>query len=54
MTDPLLVGGEYLAPGGRFQTRGAAAAVDVPSFADDELLSKRLWRISGQLTRIAW
>lgn len=54
VTDPDLVGGEYIAPGGRFQTRGAPAAVEVPSFADDDLLSKRLWRISGQLTRIPW
>ncbi|MFD1713719.1 SDR family NAD(P)-dependent oxidoreductase [Amnibacterium flavum] len=54
VTDPDLLGGEYLAPSGRFQTRGAPEPISVPSFADDALLSARLWRISGQLTRIAW
>lgn len=54
VTRPDLVGGELIAPGNRFQTAGSPRAVARPDFADDELLGARLWRMSGQLTRIAW
>jgi NAD(P)-dependent dehydrogenase (short-subunit alcohol dehydrogenase family) len=54
VTSPELRGGELVAPTGRLPTIGPAGIVPVPSFADSDLLSKRLWRISGQLTRIPW
>ncbi len=49
-----LSGGELIAPGNRMQTAGAPRSVARPEVAEDELLGARLWRISGQLTRIPW
>lgn len=49
-----LRGGEMIAPGNRLQTSGRPALVPRPEIADDDLLGARLWRISGQLTRITW
>lgn len=54
VTSPDLEGGETIAPGGPFQTSGRAGVVATPAIAGDELLGARLWRVSGQLTRIPW
>ncbi|BDI22892.1 short-chain dehydrogenase [Herbiconiux sp. L3-i23] len=54
VTSPDLVGGELVAPTGPMQTSGSPGVVPTPSIVDDELLGARLWRISGQLTRIPW
>lgn len=54
VTSPDLVGGELVAPTARLHTAGASGVVPMPSFAANTLLGDRLWRISGQLTRIAW
>jgi len=54
VTDEALTGGELLGPDGRAQTRGAAAIVSTARIRDEEALATRLWRFSGQLTRVPW
>lgn len=54
VTDPALIGGEYVFPSGPLHLSGSPEASPLPPLARDELLGTRLWRISGQLTRIPW
>jgi NAD(P)-dependent dehydrogenase (short-subunit alcohol dehydrogenase family) len=52
--DPTLTGGELIAPGGRTHTAGRAAVVPPIPIRDEEAAATRLWRLSGQLTRVPW
>ncbi|WP_158437687.1 SDR family NAD(P)-dependent oxidoreductase [Naasia lichenicola] len=54
VTDPSLRGGEFLGPGNLLQTAGGAKIVGPPPLRDELEVSGRLWRLSGQLTRIPW
>ena len=54
VTDRALDGGELIGPDGLAQTRGAAAIVSAARIRDEEALATRLWRFSGQLTRVPW
>ncbi|WP_297411251.1 SDR family NAD(P)-dependent oxidoreductase [Naasia sp.] len=52
--DPGLSGGELVAPTGRLRTAGAPGVVPPFPVRNEELLAARLWRFSGQLTRVPW
>jgi len=54
VTDATLSGGEFVGPGNLLQTAGAAKVVGPPPLRDEHDVSGRLWRLSGQLTRIPW
>jgi NAD(P)-dependent dehydrogenase (short-subunit alcohol dehydrogenase family) len=54
VTDPAISGGQYVFPSGPLHLSGAPEVEALPPLAHDELLGTRLWRISGQLTRIPW
>jgi NAD(P)-dependent dehydrogenase (short-subunit alcohol dehydrogenase family) len=52
--DPTLTGGELVAPGGPTQTAGPPAVVAAPRIRNEDVAATRLWRLSGQLTRVPW
>lgn len=54
VTDPALTGGEFVGPGNLLQTAGPAKIVAPPPLRREPEVSARLWRLSGQLTRIPW
>ena len=51
-TDPDLLGGEYVAPGGFFGMGGAPMAVQPGKVAHDEAAASRLWTVSEELTDV--
>lgn len=53
-TDPTLTGGEFVGPATGLGLRGAPKVLTAPRIRSEQLLATRLWRISGQLTRIPW
>ncbi|BDZ46815.1 SDR family NAD(P)-dependent oxidoreductase [Naasia aerilata] len=52
--DPTLTGGELIAPGGPTRTAGPPAIVPALRIRNEEAAATRLWRLSGQLTRVPW
>lgn len=54
VTDPTLRGGELIAPRRGTHMTGAAAVVPPIAIPNAEAQAARLWRLSGQLTRVPW
>jgi len=53
-TDPDLVGGELIAPGGRLGMRGAPAVIDAAPRGLDAIVAAQLWEISEELTGVSF
>ncbi|WP_246854298.1 SDR family NAD(P)-dependent oxidoreductase [Naasia sp. SYSU D00057] len=53
-TDPALRGGELIGPAGLGHTAGRPVVIKPPRIKNEEQVAKRLWRLSGQLTRVRW
>ncbi|WP_447035210.1 oxidoreductase [Streptomyces sp. DSM 118878] len=51
-TDPDVVGGEFIGPGGPAELRGAPTRVELSPGAADAGAGRRLWEVSGQLTGV--
>jgi NAD(P)-dependent dehydrogenase (short-subunit alcohol dehydrogenase family) len=54
VVNPALAGGELVGPGNFLQTAGSPHVVHAPRIRDEMHLARRLWRLSGQLTRVNW
>ncbi|MGB3413355.1 MAG: SDR family NAD(P)-dependent oxidoreductase [Microbacteriaceae bacterium] len=52
--NPSVRGGEFFAPDGFQQLLGAPSIHALPKYARNDKVQQRLWRLSGQLTRIIW
>jgi hypothetical protein len=52
--DPALQGGELIGPSNRTHTAGPAAVLPPLPIKNEEAAAARLWRLSGQLTRVPW
>jgi NAD(P)-dependent dehydrogenase (short-subunit alcohol dehydrogenase family) len=53
-TSPAVHGGEFIGPAGPFQIAGEPMVLRGPKIRHEEAVAHRLWRISGQLTRVSW
>ncbi|MBO1334299.1 oxidoreductase [Streptomyces sp. VRA16 Mangrove soil] len=51
-TEPSVRGGEFIAPGGRGELRGAPARVEPAARAADAATGRRLWEVSERLTGV--
>lgn len=49
-----LQGGETIVPGNLMNLNGPPTVVDRPKIRNEEAIARRLWLLSGQLTRINW
>ncbi|MEW1734663.1 SDR family NAD(P)-dependent oxidoreductase [Nocardia beijingensis] len=53
-TDPGVLGGQYYGPGGFLETRGYPKIVESSSQSHDTAIQQRLWKISEELTGVAF
>ncbi|WP_067805937.1 SDR family NAD(P)-dependent oxidoreductase [Nocardia beijingensis] len=53
-TDPGVLGGQYYGPGGFLETRGYPKIVESSSQSHDTAIQQRLWKISEDLTGVAF
>jgi len=53
-TSPAAAGGEYYGPDGWWELKGATAMAKKSARALDEATATRLWRVSEELTRVAY
>lgn len=53
-TDPGVLGGQYYGPGGFLETRGYPKIVESSSQSHDTAVQQRLWKISQELTGVAF
>ncbi|MBW1601487.1 SDR family oxidoreductase [Streptomyces sp. JJ66] len=53
-TDPDVTGGDYLGPGGVFETRGAPVWVSTTAAARDRATAHHLWAVSEELTGVTY
>lgn len=53
-TDDRVRGGEFVGPAGPFQIAGDPVVLRQPRIRHEEAIAHRLWRNSGQLTRVPW
>ncbi len=53
-TDASVLGGAFVGPAGPFQIAGEPEVLRDPRIRNEEAVAHRLWRISGQLTRVSW
>src|SRR3954469_368891 len=53
-TDAALRGAKLIGPGRLGHTAGRPVVLPAPRIRNEEQVAKRLWRLSGQLTRVRW
>jgi hypothetical protein len=53
-TDPTAQSGQYYGPDGRGEQRGRPKLIDSSAMSHDEVLQRRLWSVSEELTGVTF